>query len=75
MDILEDKYNLLEVDSASTIEDIKRSYKRLCLKYHPDKCNGDSGKFIEIKKAYEEILKVRETNINFFILFSYLNYF
>lgn len=73
---MEDKYKLLEVDANSTVEDIKRSYKRLCLKYHPDKCDGDSVKFIEIKRAYEELLRVKETNINFFILFlNFINTF
>lgn len=69
MDNLQRKYRLLEVDERSSIDDIKRSYKRLCLKYHPDKCNGDNEKFIELKEAYEELIKVKETNINFFIFF------
>ena len=73
---MEDKYKLLEVDANSTVEDIKKSYKRLCLKYHPDKCDGDSEKFIQIKQTYEELLRVKETNINFFILFfNFINTF
>lgn len=76
MDSLQAKYKLLEVDENCSIEDIKRSYKRLCLKYHPDKCDGDSEKFIEIKRTYEELLRVKETNINFFILFfNFINTF
>jgi len=69
MDSLDAKYKLFEVDENCSIEDIKKSYKRLCLKYHPDKCNGDSEKFIEIKRTYEELLRRKETNINFFIIF------
>ena len=64
------------MDENCSIDDIKRSYKRLCLKYHPDKCDGDSEKFIEIKRTYEELLRVKETNINFFILFfNFINTF
>tara|TARA_Y100000389_G_scaffold204475_1_gene257261 strand:+ start:1802 stop:2572 length:771 start_codon:yes stop_codon:yes gene_type:complete len=77
MDNLQAKYKLLEVDETCSTEDIKRSYKRLCLKYHPDKCNsGDAEKFIEIKRAYEELLRVKEANINFFIIFfNFINTF
>lgn len=76
MDNLEAKYKLLEVDANCTIEDIKKSYRRLCLKYHPDKCNGATEKFIEIKRTYEELLRVKETNINFFIFFfNFINRF
>jgi len=65
------KYEILEIDENCTLEDVKKSYRRLCLKYHPDKHNGDSQKFIEIKNAYEDIVKVKEQNINFLILFYY----
>lgn len=65
------QYELLEIDENSSIEDIKRSYRRLCLKYHPDKLNGDSHRFIEIKNAYEEVIKIKEQKINFFVMFYY----
>lgn len=71
MDNLQDKYKLLEVSESSSLEDIKRSYRRLCLKYHPDKCNGCSEKFIQIKNAYDEIIQRKERNINFFIMMYY----
>ena len=36
----------------STIEEIKISYKKLALKHHPDKNNGDDSLFKEINEAY-----------------------
>lgn len=46
-------YTILEVDETSSLDDIKTAYKRLALKYHPDKNNGDSSRFVEILNAYE----------------------
>jgi DnaJ-class molecular chaperone len=53
-------YEILEVNKNCTTDDIKQSYKRLVLKYHPDKNLSNieevTKKFTEIQKAYE-ILK------------------
>lgn len=71
MESLDDKYRLLEVDRTASVEDVKRSYKRLCLKYHPDKNSGNTDLFIAMQRAYEDVMRDRETNINFFIMFYY----
>jgi molecular chaperone DnaJ len=50
-----DYYQVLEVEKDADLNMIKRSYKKLALKYHPDKNNGDDTKFKEISEAYETL--------------------
>ncbi len=51
-----DYYDVLGVDRNASADDIKRSYRRLAIKYHPDKNPGDKeaeAKFKECAEAYE----------------------
>jgi DnaJ family protein B protein 4 len=45
-------YDLLEVPNNASAEEIKKAYRKLSLKYHPDKTKGDDSKFKEINEAY-----------------------
>lgn len=50
-----DLYKALELSKSASEQDIRKAYKRLSRKYHPDK-NKDAGaeeKFVEIAHAYE----------------------
>jgi len=51
-----DYYDVLSVDKSASADDIKRSYRRLAMKFHPDKNPGDKEaetKFKECAEAYE----------------------
>jgi len=58
-----DPYKILEIKRNASPEEIKRAYRRLANKYHPDKVEhlGDEFKllaenrFKEIQKAYQEL--------------------
>lgn len=52
---MKDYYKILEIEFGTDIPTVKKSYRRLALKYHPDKNKAPdaSQKFIEITEAYE----------------------
>ncbi|XP_064118427.1 dnaJ homolog subfamily B member 6-like isoform X1 [Macrobrachium nipponense] len=62
-----DYYKVLEVSRSATVADIKKAYRRLALKWHPDKNpdNQDEAtkKFKEISEAYEVLSDEKKKKI------------
>ena len=51
-----DYYKILEVPENADISEIKKKYRKMVMKYHPDRNAGDEKtvkKFREITEAYE----------------------
>ena len=47
-------YSILESEVDATSEEIKKNYRKLCLRFHPDKtASGDQTQFVKINKAYK----------------------
>ncbi len=53
-----DLYEVLSISKSATKEEIKKAYRKLAMKYHPDRNQGDdtaADKFKEVKEAYETL--------------------
>lgn len=50
-----DYYQILGVSRAASDAEIKKAYRKMAAKYHPDKKTGDEAKFKEISEAYETL--------------------
>jgi curved DNA-binding protein len=48
-------YDILGVNKNASQDDIKKAYRNLSKKYHPDKTGGDDSKFKEINEAYDTL--------------------
>jgi DnaJ-class molecular chaperone len=71
-----DLYIILEISSKASADEIKKSYRRLALKYHPDTHNGGDGdeeRFKEISEAYSILgdpNKRKAYDLNGYMLFD-----
>jgi DnaJ like chaperone protein len=60
-------YKILEIESSATDEEVKKAYRDMALKFHPDKVShlgeevqkAAEQKFKEVSNAYDEIKKAR----------------
>jgi len=50
-----DYYKVLEVDKKASSDEIKKAYRKLAHRHHPDKKGGDEVKFKEINEAYQTL--------------------
>jgi len=56
-----DYYKILEIPPTSSLKEVKSAYRRMAMKYHPDKNPGKESwaedRFKEINEAYEALTK------------------
>jgi|SRR5690606_7717095 len=72
---MKNHYYTLDVRYKATQDEIKKSYRKLAVKFHPDKHNGDQyfvERFSEIQEAYEILSDVQRRRIFDKILKVYL---
>jgi DnaJ like chaperone protein len=63
-------YKILEIESAATNEEVKKAYRRMAMRYHPDKVShlGEEfrktadEKFKSVNEAYDKIKRERNMN-------------
>ena len=55
-----DPYNVLGVKRDASSDEIKKQYRKLAMKYHPDK-GGDSEQFKKVNDAYDTIMNKPNT--------------
>jgi molecular chaperone DnaJ len=58
MNQVKDYYKILELPTTASLQDIKRSFRRLAQQYHPDKNDGShmaAAHFREIQEAYKTL--------------------
>ena len=61
----EDYYQILGIDKKASAPEIKKAYRKLALKYHPDKTKGDKTlekKFTKISEAYAVLSDPKKKN-------------
>ncbi len=49
---MKDYYEILGIQKAASKDEVKKAFRKLAAKYHPDKKGGDEAKFKEISEAY-----------------------
>ena len=70
IDMINDPYSILGVSPSATNDEVKKAYRELSRKYHPDSYVDNplselaEEKFKEVQEAYEQIMKQREGGYN-----------
>ncbi len=52
---MKDYYEILGIQKSASKDEVKRAFRKLASKYHPDKKTGDEAKFKEISEAYSTL--------------------
>ena len=66
-DNIDAAYKVLEIDPSATDEEVKKAYRKMAVRFHPDKVNhlgeefqqSAKEKFQKVNEAYEKIKRER----------------
>lgn len=64
-------YDVLGVDKNTSHTEIKKAYRKLAHKYHPDKKGGDEDKFKKVNEAYQTLSDENKRRVYDSLFFSY----
>ncbi|MBK1971154.1 molecular chaperone DjiA [Campylobacter sp. TTU_617] len=57
---IEEAYNVLELNSSATLNEVKKQYRNLAKKYHPDILNANNVSKEELEKGVQKFQKINE---------------
>lgn len=65
---LSSAYTILEIEDSATDEEVKKAYRKMAVKYHPDKLQhlgedvqkAAQDKFVKVQEAYDKIMTSRK---------------
>jgi curved DNA-binding protein CbpA len=63
---MKDFYYILGISQTASVDEIKTAYRKLSLKFHPDKNNGDdffAERFKDIQEAYETLINTTKRRV------------
>ena len=66
---IDEARKVLGLEETATLEEIKKTYKRLALKYHPDKCRDEKKK--ECEEAFKRINQAKDTLMSYCAGYKY----
>jgi hypothetical protein len=68
-------HEILGVSPTASREEIKKAYRQLSMRYHPDISGGDSGEFLKIKEAYEALIQFNPNHTHNIFTWQKYSYF